>query len=218
MSVRRLSAAILLSASAILAWSADDAAITPPAAIELFNGKDLTGWVSFPAKAVADGIWTIQDGAIRCVGRPSGYLRTGKTYRDYRVTVEWKFLKPGNTGVCVHMNAPEKVWPNCVECQGMHKHQGDFWFQGGATCNEPRTMGKTGIPMKAKDAEKPVGEWNTYQVVCQGDTVTIIVNGQEMNKATACSVTSGWIGLQSEGAEILVRKVLLEPLHGAGAP
>lgn len=211
MSIRRPSVSLLLLTGAVLAWAEDTAPIVPKEPVELFNGRSLVGWKSF-SKSPVEGVWSVRDGAIHCVGKPAGYLRTEQTYVDYRLTVEWKFLKAGNTGVIVHANAPEKVWPNCVECQGMHRNQGDFWFQGGATCNEPRTMGKTGIPKKGKDAEKPLGEWNTYQVVCQGDTVTILVNGQEMNKATGCSTKAGWIGLQSEGAEILVRKVLLEPL------
>ena len=61
-------------------------------------------------------------------------------------------------------------------------------------------------------AEKPVGEWNTYQTVCRSNTVEIIVNGTSMNKLTGCNVSSGFIGLQSEGAELEIRKVYLEPL------
>jgi len=52
------------------------------------------------------------------------------------------------------------------------------------------------------NSEKPVGEWNTYQVVCKDDTVTIIVNGTEMNKVTGSNIRSGQIGIQSEGAGI----------------
>jgi len=57
-----------------------------------------------------------------------------------------------------------------------------------------------------------VGEWGSYQVVARGDTVEIIVNGKSMNKITGCNVSSGFIGIQSEGAEIELRKIHLEPL------
>jgi hypothetical protein len=66
--------------------------------------------------------------------------------------------------------------------------------------------------MKTPSAEKPLGEWNTYQVVCKDDTVTIIINGTEMNKVTGCNIKEGQIGLQSEGGAIEVRKVTIEPL------
>jgi 3-keto-disaccharide hydrolase len=139
-------------------------------------------------------------------------MRTEQTYRDYKLTVEWRFTKAGNTGVLVHMGLPDKVWPRCFECQGMHNHQGDFWLWGGADCKEPKIPGKNGIAMPEKSNEKDVGEWNTYEVDCSGDTIKIIVNGKLMNTATGCNETSGRIGIQSEGGEIEVRKITLEPL------
>ena len=45
-----------------------------------------------------------------------------------------------------------------------------------------------------------------------GNTVETVVNGKSMNKITGCDVFAGGIGLQSEGAEIEVRKVFLDPL------
>ena len=185
--------------------------VVPTAKTELFNGKDLTGWVSYlKDNAEAAKTWSVKDGVLECTGHPNGYLRTEKAYADYKVTVEWKFTKAGNTGVLVHMHQPEKIWPLTVECQGMHAAQGDMYFWSGAKATE-LTKGVK-VPRKAPDAEKPVGEWNTFQVICAKDTITILVNGTEMNKATGCSLTSGQIGLQCEGAGLEVRRVTLEPL------
>ncbi len=189
---------------------AEEQPVTPQAKTELFNGKDLSGWVTHSKSNVPAAVWSVQDGLLKCVGKPSGYLRTEKAYANYKVTVEWRFAKAGNTGVLVHMNGPEKIWPLCVECQGMHKAQGDMYFWSGAKAQE-LTKGVK-VPRKGADAEKPVGEWNLYQVVCAQDTVTILVNGQEMNRATGCHPAAGKIGLQSEGAQLEVRRVTLEPL------
>jgi len=193
------------------------------AGAELFNGKDFTGWAFYehgdtdPMKT-----WSISDGLIHCTGKPTGYMRTEKKYSDFKVTVEWRFptnmTKAINTGVCVFMQdrAPDaptnSVWPNCIECQGMHDHQGDFWLQGGATCAEPVTQGRNGIKMPKASAEKPPGEWNTFEVICKSNTVEIVVNGKSMNKITGCNNSSGYIGLQSEGGPWEARKVTLEPL------
>ena len=49
--------------------------------------------------------------------------------------------------------------------------------------------------------EKPPGEWDAYQAIASGDTVEIIVNGKSMNKIPGCNVSSGFIGIQNEGAE-----------------
>jgi hypothetical protein len=189
------------------------AAAQNSAGVDLFNGKDFSGWTFFMrSNSAPEKTWIITNGVIHCTGRPNGFMRTEKSYRDCRLTVEWRFLKPGNTGVLVDMQLPDKVWPRCVECQGMHDHQGDFWLWGGVTGREPANLKQNGIKMLQPSAEKPVGEWNTYQTVCADDSVEIIVNGTSMNKLTGCNVSSGFIGLQSEGAEIEVRKIFLEPL------
>ena len=64
----------------------------------------------------------------------------------------------------------------------------------------------------AKDVEKPTGEWNRQEVICDGDTITNIVNGVVVNYAYNSSHTGGKIQLQSEGAEIFFRRVELRPI------
>lgn len=62
-----------------------------------------------------------------------------------------------------------------------------------------------------KDVESPEGQWTRIEVICEGDTITNIVNGTTVNVATRSSLTEGKILLQSEGAEIYFRKVTLIP-------
>ena len=64
-----------------------------------------------------------------------------------------------------------------------------------------------------QDVEKPVGEWNRQEVICDGDSITNIVNGVIVNHGTKSSHTVGKIQLQSEGAEILIRKVEIRPVN-----
>jgi hypothetical protein len=182
-------------------------------ATSLFNGKDFTGWkFCMSNNAVPENTWSIKDSLIHCMGRPNGYIRTEKTYSDFKVTVQWRFIKAGNTGVMVFMQEPDQVWPRCVECQGMHDHQGDFWLWGGVGCAKPKVTQNNGIIMQEVSAEKPLGEWNTYQVICRGNTAEIVVNGKSMNKLTDLNVSSGFIGLQSEGAELEIKSVVVESL------
>lgn len=63
-----------------------------------------------------------------------------------------------------------------------------------------------------RDVEKPTGEWNRMEVICDGDTITNIVNGYVVNVGTKSSLTMGKIQFQSEGAEILFRKIEVRPL------
>jgi hypothetical protein len=64
----------------------------------------------------------------------------------------------------------------------------------------------------ARDVEKPRGEWNRMEVVCDGGTITNIVNGYVVNVGTKSSLTKGKIQFQSEGAEIFFRRIEIRPL------
>jgi hypothetical protein len=62
------------------------------------------------------------------------------------------------------------------------------------------------------DLEMAAGEWNRMEVYCDGDTIINIVNGYVVNVGTKSSLTQGKIQFQSEGAEIVFRKVEIRPL------
>jgi hypothetical protein len=68
------------------------------------------------------------------------------------------------------------------------------------------------------DVEKPYGQWNRMEVVCDGDTITNIVNGNVVNVGTRSSLTKGKIQFQSEMAEIFFRKIEIRPLLKSGSP
>lgn len=63
-----------------------------------------------------------------------------------------------------------------------------------------------------RDVEAPTGEWNRMEVICDGGTVINIVNGYVVNAGTDSSHTEGKIQFQSEGAEIIFRKIEIRPL------
>jgi hypothetical protein len=62
------------------------------------------------------------------------------------------------------------------------------------------------------DLEKPVGEWNHYEIISDGDTITAILNGKTTAMGTKCNVTKGKILFQSEAAEVFFRRIDLKPL------
>lgn len=63
-----------------------------------------------------------------------------------------------------------------------------------------------------QDVERPVGEWNTLECICAGDSITNILNGVTVNACTKSSHTKGKILFQSEGAEVFFRRIELQPL------
>lgn len=72
---------------------------------------------------------------------------------------------------------------------------------------------KDAIDFRGKqDVESPFGEWTHVECICDGDTITNIVNGKVVNRATGVAQPKGKILLQTEGAEMWVRKIELVPL------
>jgi hypothetical protein len=63
-----------------------------------------------------------------------------------------------------------------------------------------------------KDVEKGVGQWNTLVVTMKGDTMTVKLNGVTLSRATELGVKKGKLQFQTEGAEILFKKIVLTPL------
>ena len=215
MKTRFASALALLLAPVLFAQEI----ITPTNRIELFDGKDFSGFTvaSRGTNPPAD-TWTVTNGVIHCAGTPTGYLRTTQSYSNYVVTVEWRFVKVApkkdNTGVLVHMQSPDKVWPVCVQNQGKSGRQGDLFVMGGAECKEHLALKKdanTPVAFVGAANEHPVGEWDTNVTVCTGNHVQAVINGRLMNEISECTVSAGFIGIQSEGAEIEIRRIHLDP-------
>ena len=57
-----------------------------------------------------------------------------------------------------------------------------------------------------------LGEWTRIECVCRGDSITNYVNGKVVNSASGLALTKGKIQIQTEGAELLIRKIDLTPL------
>jgi hypothetical protein len=186
--------------------------------VALFNGRDFTGF-TFCMKPGTDPLetWRITNGVIHCTGQPIGYLRTTQSYSNYFLTVEWRFLKitpqADNTGILVHMQLPDQVWPQCVQVQGKHDHQGDLFLMEGAESKEHKGLDKnTPIPLQGPSREKPVGEWNTAEVICIHNKVESFMNGYFVNETSECTLNDGFIGIQSEGGDIEIRTISFCPL------
>lgn len=187
--------------------------ITPRQRIELFNGHDLNGWVAVAKGTNNSDIWWATNGVILCAGEPLGYLRTLQTYRDYQLHVEWRWpQKPGNSGVFLQLNPPDKVWPYCFEAQLLAGNAGEVRLNGGALLSSVIPHDVASVPRRQPSSEKTPGEWNSYDITCRGDAIKVLVNGVLQNEVTGTSVTSGCIALQAEGGWVEFRNVYLEPL------
>ncbi|MDR3456779.1 MAG: DUF1080 domain-containing protein [Verrucomicrobiae bacterium] len=189
--------------------------ITPTSKTELFDGKSFTGWtfVSKETNAPAASIWSVTNGVIACLGKPNGYARTLQSYHDYQLHAEWRFpAGPGNSGVFLHISGADKVWPTCLEAQLLSGSAGEIRLNGGSHADHLAPPDAKSFPRRQPSSEKPVGEWNSYDILCRSNTVTVRVNGVLQNEITGASVSSGAIGLQAEGKLVEFRNLTIEPL------
>lgn len=180
--------------------------------ISLFNGESLNDWKPYLGDSTVDpaAVWSADDGILRCEGKPNGYIRTIEDYSNYKLHLEWRWPEtPSNSGVLLHMSEPDKVWPKAIEAQLMNNNAGDFYSIDGTQFAELKT-GRW-LPKRNETNENPPGQWNTYDIICRDNTITLYVNGLLQNKATETSVNSGKIALQSEGTPIEFRNITLTP-------
>lgn len=192
--------------------------------IDLFNGENLDNWdtyVSSPDVAPGDLFW-VEEGVIHTTGVPNGYIRTKEIYSNFKLHVEWKWTKePTNSGVLIHVQGKEMIWPLCIECQLMHEHAGDVVLigKGSGITSQDSTYLITSeenrykvIPKFEQVSENPPGEWNSYDITSMDGDLEVLVNGVLQHVATGMTLTEGNIALQSEGSPMQFRNIYLQAL------
>jgi hypothetical protein len=214
-----LSALALLAAGTGLLVAGD-----VPEFRDLFNGKDLTGWVNINTDK---DTWSVRDGVLVCSGHPIGVMRTDRQYENFILHIEWMHMEAGgNSGVFVWSEgqpAPggplpkgvevqmlELEWPNLNrDAQGnprpiAYVHGELFGVNGlNTTPDNPRGTRSMSIENRCKGK----GEWNTYDAVCVDGVIKLAVNGKFVNGISRSSVKKGYLCLESEGAEIHFRNI-----------
>lgn len=196
----------------------------PIKTIELFNGRNFDGLKIYVEDSTFDArdVWKVEEGLLRATGIGKGYVRTIMPYADYNLHLEWRWPKaPGNSGVLLHLVNEDTIWPKGFECQLASGRAGDLSSYVDARSKEeivsrnPTGYSTGRLPQTGPSAEKPIGEWNTLDVVAEGNTLTITINGEQVNRMTDVVPGAGMIGLQAEGATIDFRHITITPLPRA---
>lgn len=201
---------------------------------DLFNGKDLSGWVNVNTKPET---WRVQDGMIICSGQPIGVMRTEKQYENFVLHVEWMHMEAGgNSGVFMWSDpkvAEGKPFPKGLEVQmleldwiNLNKDKdgkprdpgyvsGELFGVNGLkiTPDNPRGERSKAFEMRCKGK----GEWNVYDVVAVDGVVKMSINGKFVNGISKATQRKGYLCLESEGAEIHFRNIKIMELPGGMA-
>jgi type 1 glutamine amidotransferase len=195
---------VLLSLVGLLlgvqAWAADNTA--PKGFVSLFNGKDLRGW---KVPDGDNGHWKVLDGVIDydAQSEASGdkSLWSDREYGDFILQVDWRLkeapflnknipyiLPDGTHARDIHGNPMRMTLPDAdsgVFLRGNGRFQVNIWCWpiGSGELYSMRTEPASSPELRAAatprtQADKPVGEWNHFEITAQGKTVKVVLNGK----------------------------------------
>ena len=157
--------------------------------VELFNGKDLSGWVDVNT---SPGTWWVEDGILKCTGKPIGVMRSERQYENFLLHVEWRHMEPGgNSGIFAWSDAipfgnrlPKGIEIQMLELDWVKLNwrkgsppppiayvHGELFGAGGmtATPDNPRGTRSKSLENRCKGR----GQWNIYDVAVSYTHLTL---------------------------------------------
>jgi hypothetical protein len=179
-------------------------------AVRLFNGRDLTGWTF---KDDQKDTWGVKDGVMTDKGKPLGFIGTKDDYTNYVLRLQVRHLAKANSGVLLRSTKLEGRFPRSIEAQVMSGKMGDIYNFGKFPMKtDPKRSRGAGTRKMHKSNEKPIGQWDSYEITLNKGDLELKVNSLVQNRATDCQVIPGKICLQSEGGPLEFRNIVLIPI------
>ncbi len=167
-----------------------------------FTQSDTINWIYIiKDKGVnASQVFKMGKGVLKITGVSNGYLRTKRCYSNYEINLEWRWTQSlGNSGVLVHIQPKDIIWPVCYQVQQKVDAAGDIICMNGLWAKECTDKVKFTVPKMQPSNEKPLGEWNAMKIICLNETIKVYVNGLLQNSISGITASKGFIGFQNEG-------------------
>ena len=185
--------------------------------VYLWNGLNLDGLklVLKKKNPLEQDAFIIKDGALHFFDTQIGYFLTEEIFENYKLHAEWRWPEEnenGNSGILLHVQLPDTVWPQCIQVQLKHENAGDLIAMNGATISGSSEVSSGTIKKMNDSSEKPLGGWNESDIVCLGDSICVQINGQLQNEGTKMNLRRGRIGFQLEGKPIEFKNIFLVKL------
>ena len=179
-----------------------DKQVTWDAPVELFNGRDLSGWK--PRSAAKPGCWSVVDGTLTLTP-PCVDLISERTFGDAKLHVEFMYPAKANSGLYL---------------RGRYEVQ--IQDDAGKALDALRMGGVYGFIRPYIDAAGRAGEWQTYDITLRGQRVTIALNGKTIadnevitgitgGALDSAEGTPGPLMLQGDHGKVSFRKITLTP-------
>ncbi len=204
----------------------------------LFDGKTIAGWRGYKSNTVP-GSWRVENGSLlsrRDPDKSTGDLITTDEFGDFELSLEWKMTKGNNSGVIYRATEEyDQVWQSGPEFQILDNTghlDGLNPLASAGACYA--------VFAPARDATKPLGQWNQTRIVANGKHVEHWLNGEKVVEYDIDSdrwqahvktskfyltaygqgnwgrAAKGHIGLQDYGGAIEFRDLKIRPLPAAG--
>ncbi len=116
--------------------------------------------------------WRVENGELVNDGKGL-YLTTDKDYGDFELTLEYKALPKGDSGIYLRGIPQVQIWDST---EGDPRGLGQDKGSGGLWNNSKGSPGKD----PSKKMDKPFGEWNQMKITMIGERVTVIFNGEKV--------------------------------------
>ncbi len=140
----------------------------PEGFVELFNGKDLSGWAG-----AVDG-YEVADGAIACKAGKGGVLHTQDAFGDFVVRLEFQLPRGGNNGLAIrYPGEGNAAYAGMTELQVLDNEDPQY-----AKLDARQYHGSAyGLAAARRGYLRPAGEWNYQQVTVKGSSIKVELNG-----------------------------------------
>ena len=180
---------------------------------QFFNAIDTKKWIYVlnDRNLNPTDVFSMKDGVLSISGESSGYLRTKKVYSNYDLNLEYRWTKVlANSGILVHVQQKDTVWPRCYQVQQKADAAGDIICMNGLWAKECTDSVKFTVKKMMPSNEKPLGEWNWIRIVSKNKTLKVWVNGVLQNYVTGLTVSKGFIGFQNEGKPLEFKNLTIK--------
>lgn len=183
--------------------------------VSRFNGKTLDGWVGATKGYVAE------DGILVCLKQGGGNLYTAKEYGDFVLRFDFKLTPGANNGLAIR--APREGNAAYVGMELQILDDSAERFKGLKPYQHHGSI--YGVVPARTGHLKPVGEWNSQEVIADGRKIKVVLNGETIVEADLDKVkpldgrehpglerTKGHIGFLGHGARIEFRNLRIKEL------
>ncbi|NES29177.1 DUF1080 domain-containing protein [Micromonospora terminaliae] len=175
----------------------------------LYNGAT-TGW-----SQAGPGSFTNADATLTSVGGMGLYWYSARQFTNYSLKLDWRLAGDDNSGVFIGFPPSSDPW-SAVD--------NGYEIQIDPTDSPDRTTGAVytfkSADLPARDAAlNPAGEWNTYELLVEGERLQVLLNGVKINDFTNTDPArslAGHIGVQNHGTgdDVSFRNIRIRELGG----